>query len=134
MYEKIALQFNKITTYFMRTFLLCILMGFIILFIFLIKVRLNADNSKFKPTRQVDSSWICANPNIEFTVKEGKCFGELKLNEKTVNVKVLFGPGLDYSMTVNDYDAIVINDFKYDSKTELFSGYCKFSEKNVLLL
>jgi len=96
-------------------------------------INSNINNSEFKATRQVDSSWICANPNIKFTVTDGNCFGELKLYEKTVNVDLLFGPGHDSSMIIVDYDAVENNNLVLSADDILVRGKCKFSKNKCVV-
>jgi len=131
--KKLFSRFNKILTICLILLLFFTLISGIFLLITYGRIGVSKSDSKFKPPRQLSSVWASANPTIDFAVNNGKCFGELKFNDKTVNVQVLFDPGRGKYMSVEDYDAMVINNFKYSPKTQLFVGSCKFYEKKCVV-
>ena len=71
--------------------------------------KIRYDNRDYKPRLQNNTAWECSNPEIEFSVTNGDCFGKMKSDKKTVNVRVAFDPGTSTGITVDDYDAVELN-------------------------
>jgi len=124
--KKLILILKKIFEYSVIVYALHIIISAFVLIIIFGIITSNKNDIKFKPSRQLNSIWASANPNVEFSVNNAKCFGKFKFNERTINIIVTFGPGRDDSITVEDYDAMIINNFEYSPKTQLFEGSCKF--------
>jgi hypothetical protein len=135
--KKLILILKKIFKYSVLTYALYMIILVIILLVVFGIICSKKINSEFKPNCQLDTKWVSDNPDIFFTVtddgKHNICLGEFNLNSKIINVKLTIGPGRDSSMIVDDYDAMVINNFEYDPKIELFRGDCEFHETKCVV-
>lgn len=135
--KKFILIIKKILQYSVIMCVIYIIISAVILLIIFGLISSKKINSEFKPNYQLNSKWVSDNPDIFFIVTDDgehkMCLGEFSLNSKIINVYVTFGLGRDCRMFVDDYDAIVSNNFEYDPKTKLFRGDCKFYETKCIV-
>mgnify|MGYP006401337381 CR=1 FL=1 len=90
------------------------------------------ENKDYKPKLQANTVWKCTNPNIEFKVKNLRCFGQMELDAKTINVEVIFDRGASRFVTVYNINSNQLYQKNYKA-TLVFNGDCKFYESKCIV-
>lgn len=121
---------RKIITITLGSILLCAIAAIILL---ITNIYLLSESMDYKPRKCPNSAWLATNPNIDFEVQHGNCFGEYRTKEKTINIKVLFDPGMGNGISIEDYDAQKKNNFKYNPNTRILRGECKFYKTKCIV-
>ena len=115
-----------------KTYLLALIIVFILTAVLICGCMIYNHPTKHSPKRQPNTNWDSG--RICFSVDSDlKCLGLLKTDSGNINVEILLGKGRDRSMTVEDYDAKVREDFAFNSERYLISGDCEFGKDNFTL-
>jgi len=106
---------------------------FLSLIILILLSSCTADfNRDRRPVAYPNTKWVSTNPDIYFKVDkniDNDNIGEIKINGKTITIKLIFDHGTGVYIVNND--VYIKTSSTYDSN--LISGICKFSRTKLIV-
>jgi len=85
-----------------------------------------------RPVEYPNTKWVSTNPDIYFKVDkniDNDNIGEIKINGKTITIKLIFDHGPGVNIVNND----TFNKTRNIQDSALISGHCKFSSKKLIV-
>ncbi|MBE6857039.1 MAG: hypothetical protein E7500_06395 [Ruminococcus sp.] len=108
-----------------------IVIATLIVFFTRISIKNNSP-TQLSPVGRTNTNWT--NDNICFSVCDNsQCLGKLKAESEMINIQILFGTGFDTSITIEDYDAKIKENYVFNPERYLLSGDCKFKEDSFTI-